>query len=707
MKSICIALLLISLTISASEQTVFGTVSDIKGIPLQGANIYIDGTLDGAVSDANGRFSFKTTAKDSQLLVCSYLGYAISKIALHLQSNSSTQLAVQLISQELRGETVTVTASNFSSGSEKGVTLTPLEVLTIPGAAADIFRAIQSFPGLQQVDDGAGLFVRGGDVSETAIIIDGAYLKRPYRYESPTGGFFGTISPFLVKGTSFSSGGFGAQHGNALSGVLSMQSRDIPLQRKITVGAGLAAFSLLAELPVSEEKFGVSLSGNFSDTEALFKLNNHQRKISSYPRSYDLNVNSVYKYTATGQVKLFLFQEGNRTGIEIPEPGQTAFFEGNGTTQLGNIQLKQALGTSLVVKVNIAQSNFVREQNLRFLDLNIEEQFGQLSSSAEYLFASGNSLLSGISFFRNTIRYDGIVPIEDPSPGAPTSYRISTNHRNNQPTVFQKLKASAGKLNYAIGWRAEHHSIANTTTIDPRASLSYRMSKDFTLVFSGGQYHQLPDLDYFDAEIGSATLQPQKAWHSVGGVSFENEAWHFRAEAYYKRYRQLVQESGAQLTSNGNGYSRGVDLFLKRNHARYSGWISYSYLQSRREWLDAPTLSPTRFDITNQLTIVGKAALSLRWNVAFSYRFATGRPFTSSATTYHDSRVAAYHKGDLSINYLRSFFPGNLTVFYAAVANVFNRNNIFDYSYSPDYSQRVAVTSTMRRNVYFGMSFSL
>ena len=66
MKNIIIALVLISMALSASEQTVFGTVSDTKGIPLQGANTYIDGTLDGAVSDANGSFSFKTTINNEE-----------------------------------------------------------------------------------------------------------------------------------------------------------------------------------------------------------------------------------------------------------------------------------------------------------------------------------------------------------------------------------------------------------------------------------------------------------------------------------------------------------------------------------------------------------------------------------------------------------------------------------------------------------------
>ena len=691
--------------IVAQQTLIQGRVVDSQNQSLGAANIYLEGTIEGAMTDDDGYFRFTTSHTGSLTLICSYLGYQTKSIALTLPEEGGVKLTISLRSQQIAGEMVMVTASSFSSGSEEGVTLTPLEVLTIPGAAADIFRAIQSFPGAQQVDEGAGLFVRGGDVAETAVILDGAYLKRPYRYESPTGGFFGTISPFLVKGTNFSSGGFSAQYGNALSGVLAMGSQDMPVRRQLTLGAGLAAWSGMLQLPIITEKLGVSFSGNYSDTRNLFELNNYQRDVTHFPTSYDFNSNGIWKYSQTGQLKLFLFRESNQTGIEVRRPGQSNIFEGDGVTELGNLQWKQTVGKKLLLTGNLAGSRFERQQKLGVLDLEIGESFDQARLTAEYSFTN-SSLQSGISLFENITRYQGDIPLEE---GGNQSYRIDERYRNRQINAFQELRGQLSKRwQYAIGWRGEQHSLADTSVLDPRYSLTFTATPQWKVVFSGGRYHQLPSLDYFDANYGNARLSPQRSWHSIAGVVFESDNYMMRIEGYYKNYSQLVREnSDRTFSSDGDGYSRGIDLFLKRDHPRYSGWISYSFLQSRRNWLTAPSLSPTRFDIPHQLTIVSKFDFSLRWHAALSYRFATGRPYTASATTFLDNRVPDYHTADVSLNYLKSFFTGNVTVFYLSVSNLFNRNNIFDYLYSPDFSRREPVISTIRRTVYFGFSFSM
>ena len=64
-------------------------------------------------------------------------------------------------------------------------------------------RPGESLPGVVTIDEGAGLFVRGGDVSEVHVLLDGVVVSHPYRYETPTGGFRGAVDPFLTQGASF------------------------------------------------------------------------------------------------------------------------------------------------------------------------------------------------------------------------------------------------------------------------------------------------------------------------------------------------------------------------------------------------------------------------------------------------------------------------------------------------------------------------
>ena len=106
-------------------------------------------------------------------------------------------------------------ASSYTASEERTATLTPLEVVSIPGTAADVNRALQTLPGIQQVDEGTGLFVRGGDAYETKVFPNDAALLNPMDIQSPNGTFMGTVDPFLLDGIVFSSGGFGARSGNA------------------------------------------------------------------------------------------------------------------------------------------------------------------------------------------------------------------------------------------------------------------------------------------------------------------------------------------------------------------------------------------------------------------------------------------------------------------------------------------------------------
>ena len=57
-----------------------GKIVDEKNKPIPGANIFINGTYDGASSDENGNFSFETSAQNNQVLIVSFLIYETLKM---------------------------------------------------------------------------------------------------------------------------------------------------------------------------------------------------------------------------------------------------------------------------------------------------------------------------------------------------------------------------------------------------------------------------------------------------------------------------------------------------------------------------------------------------------------------------------------------------------------------------------------------------
>lgn len=692
-----------------SESIIKGIVTDEKGKPLTFANIYLKDRLEGSTSDRDGYFSFKVSKPGKVTVICTYVGYREYRKEIEIKAGETIELKIVLREAPVRGKGITVTASAFTSGDEEGVTLTPLEVVSTPGAAADVFWAIKTYPGVQQVEEGAGLFVRGGDVSETAVILDGAYLNHPYRYESPNGGFFGTISPFLLKGTFFSSGGYSAEFGNALSGALVMESMDIPAKNQYTLGAGLAAFSAAGKRVIQPDKLGVSFSGNYSNTRTMFELNHNRRKFSRYPRAYDANANLFYRYSPHGSLKLFLFREVDEVGVEVKNPTYGGFYQGNSKNNLINLQWKHLPNPKLLLKSNVAFSNFVKDQNLVVLDLKSDEQLYQGRWIAEYTTGENARIRAGMEVFENVVRLKGQVPKEylDLNPDAPTK-RVDSRYRSLRGVIFGEGQWLFGsRLRFTPGLRGEYESISGQFIWDPRLSAAYSLSREWNLTAAAGRYHQFPQPYYYDSYAGNPSLNSMRAWHYIIGIAHQRENSIIRVEAYYKDYDHLLlKDERLNYTNRGYGYARGLDLFLKKSLGIINGWISYSYLQARRFWMDAPSLSSPDFDITHNLSAVLEVSLTPHLHLGSSFRAATGKPYTSAPHRYHNARVPDYRKLDLNLTYLYRFFEGNLTVFYLAVSNVLGRENVFDYYYSPDYKKREAITSSMLRSVYFGVSIN-
>lgn len=690
--------------------TIKGVVVDGKGKPIFGANIYIKGRYEGAMSDESGKFTFETSFEGKCVLIVSFVGYEKFEKLIDVTKGEIISLKIILHEEAIKLKKVVVTASSFTTGTENGMTLTPLEVVTTPGAAADICWAIKTYPGVGQVEEGAGLFVRGGEVTETKFILDGAEVTHPYRYESPTGGFFGTFTPFLLKGTYFSTGGFSAEYGDALSGILAMESLDMPTTPSINVGIGLAAFSTMIRLPIIKDKFGLSLSGNKSNTKYLFKLNRAKQKFTHYPSSYDVNLNLVYKFSRTGQLKLFLFKESDEIGVEVRNPTYSSIYAGDANNGLYNMEVKELIGEKWIIKSNLGINQFNARRKLNVLDINQADRLFQFKLSCEYMLNNTMTFRVGTQNFLNHVIFKGRVPVDENnlSPDAPHN-EIDTDYHSYRSALFLETTFNiADKTFLTNGIRADYETFSDKMVFDQRFSIAYRISEQSSFKSAFGTFHQYPAPYYYDKTVGNPKLGPMCARHYIIGYELTNENTLCRLEGYYKDYDNLIlNDSLLNYTNDGHGYAKGVDIFLRKGFKKLNCRLSYSYLIARRYAGEFTKLTPPDFDITHNLTMVLDYQITMPFRVSTSYRYATGKPYTPAPGEYNSSRVPDYHKLDVSLSYLQSFYEGNLTVFYVGISNITGRINIFDYLYSPDWSEREPVKSSFGRSIYFGVSVNI
>ena len=711
-----------------------GRVVDPGGAGLPYASIRIDGTVIGTATDSTGHFRFTTRRTGAVTLRASMVGYADATRDVMLASGDTLTVRFRLRGKRVPLSEAVITG-RYTTGADAQATLSPLEAVTTPGASGDLFRALQAFPGVAAPGDGAGLFVRGGDVSETQTLLDGAPLIHPYRYESPTGGTFSTIPPFLVEGTQFATGGFSAQYGNALSGVLAIETLGRPQTAQQHIDVGLAGGGLRIDQPLVDDKLGLRVSGNRSFTGLLFRVNGVDDDFDTVPQGWDGTASLTWDADSWGQFKAQSFARSSRLGVQTHDGAFAGQYRTTATNQLHSLQWT-AGAEDWSVTSSLSWSRFASDRTFGVLGLHPTDAATTLRVDAEQHRFRWNGrtgrLRAGAIAQRRAYHFLGTFPVQPDviTPGAPTNTFDETVVARRVGGYLDADVPLTSRLTATVGARADHHDRAGTV-VDPRAALSVQLSESTALRAAWGIYHQFPEPATIGEHTGPNPLGAQQAQHVVAGLRHERGPWLARLDGYWKPYQDLVVRTGDATYANaGSGHARGLDAFVRYGaflETPVSGWISYSLLDTERTQPRdrGPRVhledGPAPFDLTHQLSVVGKAEVLPQIYLGGAYRLTSGRPFTPVQGTTSaasgpplpldgpvgSARLPSYQRLDVQVSYFWPFGSKRHAIFYAAASNVLDRANAVGVNYSADYSEQTLRTTNFRRSFYVGMSVKL
>ena len=278
MKQVVFFIIAICQISLVAQTTISGKVTDKKGVPISGANVYLSGTYDGTSTNEKGIFSFTTKEKGTQTLTVSFISFeTYTKTA---EVSTFKKMDIKLRDDVNTLDAVTINAGTFEAGDNAKVTaLKPLDIVTTAGALGDFVGALQTLPGTSNVSEDGRLFVRGGDAEETQIFVDGMRVFTPFSPSAKNIPTRGRLSPFLFKGITFSTGGYSAEYGQALSSVLLLNSIDEPTEEKtdislMTVGLGIGNTQKWKESSLSINASYI----NLAPYQKIFKDNNTWHK---------------------------------------------------------------------------------------------------------------------------------------------------------------------------------------------------------------------------------------------------------------------------------------------------------------------------------------------------------------------------------------------------------------------------------------------
>ncbi|MDR6560123.1 MULTISPECIES: TonB-dependent receptor [unclassified Arcicella] len=696
-----------------SQTTVTGKVLDEKGKGLPGANISLKGSYDGATADADGNFKFTSTEKGEQILVCTFVGFdTFNKSILMDQKNIEVIFKLKESANELN--TVTVTAGTFKASDEKKTTLIkPLDVVTTAGGGADITKTMTLLtPGSQRNGESTGMFVRGGSAQESKILIDGLTVQNAYNTASPDVASRSRFSPFQFKGSAFSTGGYSAQYGQALSAVLLMNTTDLATESSYTVNANFAQLAT-AYTNLSDNH---SISGTLAYTNLtpLFKIYPQNIDWVKIPEQINAAASYRLKPSADAAFKLDAVYAKSESGMLFNNTDQNlslARFGIKNDNILITSTYQKALDKNAAWVLKSGASYSYNKDNLSVNADAFEktEQRSQFRAVAIKSFDNGSNILFGTE---GHIAEYGLTIAQALSDAK--QYKLTDNFE----TLFSESEFYlTRKLAGRIGVRAEHSSLASSFNVAPRFSLAYKTGLYSQISAAGGSFYQTPDFQYY---YYNKTLGYEKATHAVLNYQVIKDNRTFRVEAYYKKYSNLVREYPAQenyfdanpqrfpngrTDNSGFGDAQGLDVFFRDNKSFKNGqlWVNYSYCDSKRLAGNYLTETQPSFVSNHNLNVIYKQYIAKpMMTVSGTYSFTSGRPYYNpNNPVFMSDRTPVVHNTSIWVNYLTNI-KGNFMVVYFSVDNILGTHNVYNYRYSDDGKTRTEVRPAAYRMIMLG-----
>jgi hypothetical protein len=179
------------------------------------------------------------------------------------------------------------------------------------------------------------------------------------------------------------------------------------------------------------------------------------------------------------------------------------------------------------------------------------------------------------------------------------------------------------------------------------------------------------------------------------------------------RFDTDFADSNSVYDNSGYGYAKGLDVFWRDNSGNIKNleyWISYSYIDTKRNYKNYPVQVTPSFVSDHTLSVVTKYWINdLRSQIGLTESFSSGRPYNNpNETDFMAEKTKSYNNLSLSWAYLLS----QQKILYFSISNVLGNNNIFGYDYvdHPDTNgvfKSQAITPTADRFFFVGFFWTI
>jgi len=700
---------------SESTGRVAGTVVDARtAMPLPGVVVAIPALRRETVSDSSGRFVLAEVPAGSVALHVSLVGYGLARPKVDVTGRETTEVTIPLADGTgTYTESVTVVGDPFrgpSSNVAVQQALTSAEISDLRGVLTDDpFRAIQSLPSVSTDNDYRSEFsVRGSDFRHIGLSIDGMTVPWPVHAirDTQTSASIAMVNADIVDGVLMSAGAIPQQRPGRTGAWVDFSLREGSRARTEVHGAASAtSASLVTEGPLGGSNRGswlVSLRHSY----AQWLLGRLGYDNTAFGFS-DVQSKVVFDVTPRQQFQLTMIGGRSRFDQSALHPGPRYVEIGTGQAATVLAGWRSTIGSSLLVTQRVAGlGHEFHNQGSATPDLD-RSTASELSYHADAAWTPRPSLMVQLGTYLQRQR-ETMTATRFLETRAGTSQAQRTESADGSASLHagdvRLVWSAPERLSVDTGVRIAHSTLTDQTMAEPWLLATWWMNRSWSIRAGGALADQVPQFAQVIGTFGNRDAQVEHARHLDAAIEHRptaNVRWQV---AVYDRREQDVlrlENSETRFVDRGvvfassltpswqnalRGSARGVEVMLqRRDPARVSGWIGYSYGQFR--YHDAATGESFRSDVDQRhtFTAYGQFRMSPRTSVGAKLRLGSNIPlpgyFEERPTGLfvgrdrNTVRLPEYARLDLRADRTFNYSRRRLTMF-VEVINVLDHDNV-------------------------------
>ena len=713
LRSVLIFIAFIACSIaSAQNGSISGVIIDKNAqTALTGANIVLQNTDLGAISDVDGKFSIGKIQPGTYNVKISLLNFLPVELFNIVVTNGNTNtftVELERISEQMN--TLEIKRYTYGKATETPLSvqsLTAEEIRSNPGGNFDISKVIQALPGVGGLS-GAGerndLLIRGGAPSENVYYLDGIEVPQINHFstQGSSGGPQGIINVSFIETATLNSSSFNAKYDNALSSVLQFKQRNGNAQQ--VKGNGRISSTEVAgtlEGPIGKNTTFLA-SVRRSYLQYFFELIDLPIRPNYWDFQYKINTQLNKKTTLTaiglGAIDEFTFGVPKnsdptkeyiiRATPTINQWNYTVGFTLKHTLENGyyNLSLSRNMFEN---RLDRFEDNEVGDESRRTLRSESQEIENKLRWEVNQFYGDWKIIygLSAQYVKYNNDFFTRIAPAISDSTGTVIVPQINLSFYNAidfaryGAFVSINKKMFGERLSLTAGIRTDMNSFTTTgnnplNALSPRVAASFAINEKWNMNASVGRYAKLPVYTVLGFKENGNSINRNSDYilcdHFVYGFEFlPKNSLRITAEGFYKQYSNypvsfntgvsLANQGSVygaigneQVTSTGQGRAYGFELFLQQKFTK-SYFLTASYTFFKSEFTGSTdTYAPSAWDNRHLVSIIFGKKFKNGYELGVKYRLAGGTPYTPYDMTASQLNYVTLGTGSFDYTQLNS-----------------------------------------------------